>query len=189
MGEALTRIERRDLLRLMGAAGLTIGAGAGLERFFGQPLGAQGAPIAVPPGGIIRTIRGDLDPNSVIGATLMHEHVGTGRAPAGRAGAPPVEPNPTTDKEWMVQELTIAHDKAGLGLLVAASTNIPGPDNATYLTELSQRSNVHLVAAAAYYLRQNSPAGCHTFSYATPMAADRSMAEPRNSKLTHTGTT
>ena len=161
MGEALTRIERRDLLRLMGAAGLTIGAGAGLDRFLGQSLDAQvaGGRIAVPAGGIIRTIRGDLDPNSIVGATLMHEHVGTGRAPAGRAGAPPAEPNPTTDKEWMVQELTIAHDKAGLGLLVAASTNIPGQDNATYLTELSQRSNVHLVAAAAYYLRQNYPAG------------------------------
>ncbi|HET9025579.1 MAG TPA: hypothetical protein VFN64_13470 [Burkholderiaceae bacterium] len=150
----------------MGAAGLTIGAGAGLERFLGQTLGAQvaGGRIAVPAGGIIRTIRGDLDPNAILGATLMHEHVGTGRAPAGRAGAPPAEPNPTTDKEWMVQELTIAHDKAGLGLLVAASTNIPGPDNASYLAELSQRSNVHLVAAAAYYLRQNYPAGTDTIA-------------------------
>jgi phosphotriesterase-related protein len=150
----------------MGAAGLTIGAGAGLERFLGQALGAQvaGGRIAVPAGGIIRTIRGDLDPNAILGATLMHEHVGTGRAPAARAGAPPAEPNPTTDKEWMVQELTIAHDKAGLGLLVAASTNIPGPDNTSYLTELSQRSNVHLVAAAAYYLRQNYPPGTDTIA-------------------------
>ena len=159
-------IERRDVLRLMGAGGLTIGAGAGLERFIGQAFGAQiaAAParIQVPAGGIIRTIRGDLDPNAIGGATLMHEHVGTGRAPAGRAGAPPVEPNPTTDREWMAQELTIAHDKAGLGMLVAASTGIPGPDNAEYLTFLSQRSNVHLVAAAAYYLRANYPAGTDT---------------------------
>lgn len=154
------------MLRLMGAAGLTIGAGAGLERFLGQTLDAQvaGGRIAVPAGGIIRTIRGDLNPNTIAGATLMHEHVGTGRAPAGRAGAPPQEPNPTTDKEWMVQELTIAHDKAGLGLLVAASTNIPGPDNAAYLTELSERANVHLVAAAAYYLRQNYPPGTDTIA-------------------------
>src|SRR5262245_10324961 len=166
MGEALTRIERRDLLRLMGAAGLTIGAGAGLERFLGPALDAQvaGSRIAVPAGGIIRTIRGDLNPNAIVGATLMHEHVGTGRAPAGRAGAPPPEPNPTPDKAWMVPALTIAHDKAGLGLLVAASTNIPGPDNASYLTELSQRSNVHLVAAAAYYLRQNYPPGTDTIA-------------------------
>ena len=44
--------------------------------------------------------------------------------------------------EWMEQELTIAHDRAGLGLLAAASTNIPGPDNAAYLTERSERANV-----------------------------------------------
>jgi predicted metal-dependent phosphotriesterase family hydrolase len=161
-------IERRDVLRLMGAAGVTIGAGVGLDRFIGAAFGAQapGAParIQVPAGGIIRTIRGDLDPNTIGGATLMHEHVGTGRAPTPRAGGPAPEPNPTTDREWMAQELTIAHDKAGLGMLVAANTGIPGPDNAEYLTFLSQRSNVHLVAAAAYYLRANYPAGTDTIA-------------------------
>ena len=157
-------IERRGVLRLLGAAGLTVGAGAGLEHFIGQAFGAQApaaaARIQVPQGGIIRTIRADLDPNVIAGATLMHEHVGSGRPPAG--GGPNVEPNPTTDREWMVQELTIAHDKAGLGLLVAANPSIPGPDNAAYLTELSRRSNVHLVAAAAYYLRANYPPGTDT---------------------------
>ena len=157
-------IERRDVLRFMGTAGLTLGAGAGVGRFIGHAFGAQ-APAAasriqVPPGGIIRTIRGDLDPNTILGATLMHEHVGSGRPPAGRG--PNVEPNPTTDSEWMAQELTIAHDKAGLGMLVAANPTIPGPENAAYLTELSRRSNVHLVAAAAYYLRANYPPGTDT---------------------------
>jgi phosphotriesterase-related protein len=157
-------IERRDVLRFMGTAGLTLGAGAGVGRFIGHAFGAQ-APAAasriqVPPGGIIRTIRGDLDPNTIMGATLMHEHVGSGRPPAGRGSN--VEPNPTTDGEWMAQELTIAHDKAGLGMLVAANPTIPGPENAAYLTELSRRSNVHLVAAAAYYLRANYPPGTDT---------------------------
>ena len=158
-------IERRDVLRFMGTAGLTLGAGAGLERFIGHALGAQ-APAAanripVPAGGIIRTVRGDLDPNTITGATLMHEHVGSGRPPSGRG--PNVEPNPTTDSEWMVQELTVAHDK-GLGMLVAANPTIPGPENAFYLTELSRRSNVHLVAAAAYYLRANYPPGTDTIA-------------------------
>ena len=157
-------IERRDVLRFMGTAGLTLGAGAGVGRFIGHAFGAQ-APAAasriqVPSGGIIRTIRGDLDPNTIMGATLMHEHVGSGRPPAGRG--PNVELNPTTDSEWMVQELSIAHDKAGLGMLVAANPTIPGPENATYLTELSRRSNVHLIAAAAYYLRANYPPGTDT---------------------------
>src|SRR6185369_6793788 len=94
-------IQRRDVLRLMGAAGVTMSAGFG--SFVPQAFAAQapGAPsrIQVPKGGIIRTIRGDLDPNTIGGATLMHEHVGTGRLPPPRAGGPPQEPNPTTDRE------------------------------------------------------------------------------------------
>ena len=46
MGEAVTprvggMVERRDVLRLLATAGLTIGAGAGLERFIGSAFGAQ----------------------------------------------------------------------------------------------------------------------------------------------------
>jgi predicted metal-dependent phosphotriesterase family hydrolase len=152
----------------MGTCGLTAAAAAaGFQRFAGVAFGAQGPAIATPhrvdvtAGGIIRTIRGDLDPNTIGGATLMHEHLGSGRAPSGRGNA---EPNPTTDRDWMVQELTIAREKAGLGMLVATNTNIPGPDNAEYLTFLSQRSNVHLVAAAAYYTRPSYPAGTDTIA-------------------------
>jgi phosphotriesterase-related protein len=158
-------MERRRALKLMGASAVTaVAAATSVERFV-PVIGAQ-APgaavkIDVPRGGIIRTIRGDLDPNTIGGATLMHEHLGNGRAPTGRG---PAEPNPTTDREWMVQELTIAHDKAGLGMLVATGTNIPGPENAEYLTFLSQRSNVHLVAAAAYYTRANYPPGTDTIA-------------------------
>ena len=161
------RIERRTALRLMGISGLAaVVASAGFQRFAGLAFGAQ-APAApsridVPRGGVIRTIRGDLDPNTIGGATLMHEHLGSGRAPSGRGG--PVEPNPTTDREWMAQELTIAREKAGLGMLVATGNNIPGPDNAEYLTFLSQRSNVHLVAAAAYYTRPSYPPGTDTIA-------------------------
>jgi len=150
----------------MGTSCLTAVVAAGLKRFADDAVGAQVATaparIEVPAGGIIRTIRGDLEPNTIGGATLMHEHLGSGRAPSGRGG--PVEPNPTTDREWMVQELTVAREKAGLGMLVAAGTNIPGPENAEYLTFLSQRSNVHLVAAAAYYTRQSYPAGTDTIA-------------------------
>ena len=157
------RIERRRALRLLGTPALTIAA-AGLgriaDRAFGQQAAIAPVGIDVPAGGVIRTIRGDLGPNTIGGATLMHEHVGSGRAP--RNGDS--EPNPTTDREWMVQELTIAREKAGLGMLVAAATNIPGPDNAEYLTFLSQRSGVHLVAAAAYYTRPSYPPGTDTIA-------------------------
>ena len=157
-------IGRRRAMRLMGTSCLTaLAAATGLEHI-GHAADGVGPPvhIDVPRGGIIRTIRGDLDPNTIGGSTLMHEHLGSGRAPVGRGG--PVEPNPTTDREWMAQELTIAREKAGLGMLVAAATNIPGPDNAEYLTFLSQRSNVHLVAAAAYYTKPSYPAGTDTIA-------------------------
>jgi len=164
------RINRRRALRRLGTSALTTIAAVGLERFAERAFGQEGAivpsRIDVPAGGIIRTIRGDLDPNTIGGATLMHEHLGSGRAP--RNGDS--EPNPTTDREWMVQELMIAREKAGLGTLVAAATNIPGPDNAEYLAFLSQRSGVHLVAAAAYYTRPSYPPG-------TDAIAEEDLAE------------
>jgi predicted metal-dependent phosphotriesterase family hydrolase len=161
-------MDRRRALRLLGAGSLTgAAAAAGLMAWLAALSGAQAPDAAtridVPANGIIRTIRGDLNPYSITGATLMHEHMGSGRPPRpGRGGQ--LQPNPTMDRDWMAQELTIAHEKAGLGLLVAASTNTPGPDNVEYLTFLSERSNVHLVAAAAYYMRASYPAGTDTLA-------------------------
>jgi len=142
-------IGRRRALQLLGAGGLTGAAAAGWAAWSDGLAGAQVSPVpvAVPPGGIVRTIRGDLNPNAITGAALMHEHMGSGQPEPGLAA------NPTTDREWMARELTIAHEKAGLGLLVAASITMPGPENIEHLTYLSQRSNVHLVAAGAYYMR------------------------------------
>ncbi len=153
-------------MRLLGAGGFTGAAAAAgwmawPEALSGAQAPGAATPLDVPAGGIIRTIRGDLNPNSITGAALMHEHVGSGRPTTGRGG--PAELNPTMDRDWMAQELTIAHEKAGLGLLVAAN-NIPGPENAEYLTFLSQRSNVHLVAAAAYYTRSGYPPGTDTIT-------------------------
>jgi predicted metal-dependent phosphotriesterase family hydrolase len=163
-------MDRRRALRLLGAGGFTGAAAvAGVmtwpEALAGAQVPAASTPLDVPAGGIIRTIRGDLSPHSITGPALMHEHVGAGRPGAGRGG--PLEPNPTMDRDWMAQELTIAHEKAGLGLMVAASTNIPGPENAEYLTFLSQRSDVHMVAAAAYYMPSSYPPGTDTITEET----------------------
>src|SRR5687768_8823507 len=82
-------IDRRDALRLLGA-GCVAGAAAGWmewpEALFGARAPRAAVPLDVPAGGIIRTIRGDLNPNSITGPALMHEHVGTGRPTAGRGG-------------------------------------------------------------------------------------------------------
>jgi phosphotriesterase-related protein len=154
-------MNRRGMLRLVlsGAAG-SAAAGVGLIDAIaaarpGQTA-ARPAAIQVPHGGIIRTVSGDLDPTMLPGATLMHEHLGTGRPAPARQGQPPAEPNPTTDGAWMAEELTAAH-KVGLGCIVAAQTGMPGPENGDYLRGLSQKSGVRIVAAAAYYTKQTYP--------------------------------
>lgn len=164
------RAGRRHTLRLLGGAA-AFGVAAQLEWLdsLAAIVGAQaptgGARIPVPAGGIIRTITGDIDPNALTGGTLMHEHLGNGRPPQARgAGAPPPVDNPTQDAAWMVEELTLARKNGNLGCIVAAGLNVPGPENATYLTKLSQASGVRIVAAAAYYAPQSYPRGTDTLS-------------------------
>ena len=164
------RVGRRSALGLLGGAAL-FGVAAQLEWLdsLAAVVGAQaptdGAKIPVPAGGIIRTITGDIDPNALTGGTLMHEHLGNGRPPQARGGgAPPPVENPTQDAAWMAEELTLARKNGNLGCIVAAGLNVPGPENATYLTTLSQASGVRIVAAAAYYAPQSYPRGTDTLS-------------------------
>jgi predicted metal-dependent phosphotriesterase family hydrolase len=163
-------VRRRLALRLLGAgAGLGTAAWLGWLDGVSPVLPAQAptgsAKIPVPPGGIIRTITGDIDPNSYTGGTLMHEHLGNGRPSLARGGGGtlPVE-SPTQDAAWMAEELTLARKNGNLGCIVAAGTNSPGPDDARYLTTLSQASGVRIVAAAAYYMPQAYPSGTETLS-------------------------
>jgi predicted metal-dependent phosphotriesterase family hydrolase len=126
---------------------------------------AGGAKIDVPAGAVIRTVTGDIDPNSISGGTLMHEHLGNGRPARARGGGAPLPvDNPTQDPAWMAEELTLARKNGNLGCIVAAGTNMPGPDNAPYLTKVSQASGVKIVAAAAYYTPQSYPAGTDALS-------------------------
>jgi phosphotriesterase-related protein len=161
---------RRQVLSLLGGS-----AAVGIAERFGwldeltAVLTAQaptgGAKIAVPAGGVIRTVTGDIDPNSFSGGTLMHEHLGNGRPPQARGGGGPLPvDNPTQDAAWMAEELTLARKNGNLGCIVAAGLNMPGADNAAYLTKLSQTSGVKVVAAAAYYTPQSYPRGTDTLS-------------------------
>lgn len=163
-------MRRRKVLGVLGG-----GAAAGIAGRLGwlngvsAALPAQapsgGAKIPLPPGGIIRTITGDIDPNSVAGGTLMHEHLGNGRPAQARGGGGALPPdNPTQDPAWMAEELILAKKNGNLGCIVAAGLNMPGPDNASYLTKLSQASGVRIVAAAAYYTPQSYPRGTDTFT-------------------------
>ena len=161
-------MQRRRALRLLGG-GAAVGVAARLGWVDGPhaTLIAQaptgGAKIAVPVGGVIRTVSGDIDPNGLTGGTLMHEHLGNGQpAPARGGGAPPPIDNPTQDPSWMAEELTLARKNGNLGCIVAAGLNMPSADNLTYMTKLSQASGVKIVAAAAYYNPQSYPKGTDT---------------------------
>lgn len=136
---------RREFLLAAGLAGTVLRAQKPAAARKGRP--------------IIRTVLADIDPQQIQGATLMHEHLGTGRRPPAREGqsndAPPS--SPTEDADWMQVELTAAH-AAGVGCIVSAQTGVPGPVVVPYLTKLSQTTGLHLLNAAAYYTKQTYPA-------------------------------
>jgi phosphotriesterase-related protein len=159
--ERVVRVGRRRALALLGtgvAAG--VGGRGNFCQLFAAALqqgkGQQG--VSFPRGSLVRTVKADIDPGSIRGATLIHEHLGTGR-PAGdrgstRGSGPP--DNPTQDPDWMTVELNAAH-KAGLGCIVAAQTTLASAENLGYLTLLSDRTSLHIVAAGAHYNKQSYP--------------------------------
>ena len=135
---------RRRAVRLLGSgAAVGIVAQLGWLDELSAVLPAQaptgGAKIPVPAGGIIRTVTGDIDPNSFTGGTLMHEHLGNGRPAQARGGGVPLPvDNPTQDPAWMAEELTLARKNGNLGCIVAAGLNMPSADNLSYMAKLSQ---------------------------------------------------
>jgi predicted metal-dependent phosphotriesterase family hydrolase len=159
-----TRFSRREIMRLLG-----IGAGLGVATEVGRTTDLFAGAVqraggtlrlrGVPSGAVIRTAVKDIDPNDIIGSTLMHEHLGNGRP--GRGGGPPV--TPSQDPDWMAEELVAARN-AGLGCIVAASTSIPPPETLTYLRLLSERTGLHIIPAGAYYGLTSYPADIKTQS-------------------------
>lgn len=156
--EPWSPLARRRLLQLLGT-----GAGLGAAWKMGVvPASLDGwqsqAERAPAPAGkaIIRAVSRDLDPATLTGATLMHEHLGSGR-PDGQTS------NPTQDAGWMAEELA-AGRKVGLTCIVSSYTAPPTADELTYLGQLTARTGVLIVAAAAYYMAETYPRDVQTRS-------------------------
>ena len=162
-----TRWTRRQLMGALGG-----GVGLGLAPRFLESGAiaagsmAQAGGLSTPRGAIIRTIAADIDPGAITGASLMHEHLGTGRRrppPRGQTAPPGPPDDPTQDADWMTIELTAAR-KAGVGCIVSASAGGPTTEIPAYLKTLSERTGMHLLNAGAYYNKQQYPADFATKS-------------------------
>ena len=142
---------------------LAIGAGAGVAvDWRGKPDVLAGSlaqiqvgrrSLKVPRGTIIRTALTYIDPDTIEGATLMHEHLGSGRP--GRGGGAATAPS--QDEAWMAEELIAAKEKAGLRCIVAAQTGLPPPDVLDYNKRLMENTGVAVIAAGGYYGLQSYP--------------------------------
>lgn len=145
-------LSRRKMLGLLAAgSGFVVSRGFFGADLLALPVSQTTAP-AFPSGAIIRTVLGDVSPNSITGITLHHEHLGTGRPPAGRKARRPDE-----DVDWMTEELVGIKNKYNVGCIVSALTGFPSADIRDYLKELSQRSGVQIVLSGGYYLGSNYP--------------------------------
>ncbi len=153
-GSERSQLSRRTLLRLMATgAGLSVVPGLGPTlNLLARPLPQTAAGPAFPAGAIVRAVLGDVNPASINGITLPHEHLGTGRPQAGKKTRRPDE-----DVDWMTEELVGIKTKYNVGCIVSALTGFPNADIRDYLKELSQRTGIQLVLSGGYYLGSNYP--------------------------------
>jgi phosphotriesterase-related protein len=125
-----------------------LGAGAGLA--WAQPARGERA--------VIRTLLKDLDPASVSGPMLFHEHLSI-RYPLTKAlaekTARPVPPSYSDDVELMIEETKAA---GADGVSVIVDGGHPDMDrDLDALTRIANGSGVHIVASGGFYMQRNYP--------------------------------
>ena len=135
---------RRDAIGLLG-----MGAGVGLASRLA--LLAQSRPV-------IRTLLADVDPATINGSLLFHEHLSI-RYPLTRALAEeqgqPVPASFSDDVDLMVEEA-----KAAMSDGVACFVDGGHPDmdrDLVALTRIAKESGVHIVGSGGYYMQRNYP--------------------------------
>ena len=133
MTHSTSRPTRRQAIGALGAAGAGLLAHPAAVSVTAQQEFTSVEPPVFPPGAVIRTLRGDLDPATLAGgATLFHEHVGR------------------DDVDLAVEELRQCAFN-GLGCIVDAATGRRTPEQLRSLNAIAERSDVHIVAAGSYF--------------------------------------
>ena len=152
------RLRRREALRLIGGGAALIAFSAAIRSgAIAAPLREAKETSAADP--IIRTVLGDIDPASIQGIVLHHEHLGSGRPQPGKNAR-----RPTEDIDWMTEEMVGIRTKYNIGCIVNALTGFPTAEVRQYLQELSKRSGVHIVLSGGYYMGPRYPADVATQS-------------------------
>jgi phosphotriesterase-related protein len=160
-----SQITRREALGLLG-----VGAAAALSNGFPA---LEAAEPQFPKGAVIRTVLGDLQPSALAGGTtLFHEHLTHDstwtprlRTQGGQVPGPANPPPPRRDpingcpsRAWegcdnltfMVEELKRAKSDGVVCIVDGAHPD--GGRDIGFLTEMSRRSGLSVIASGGYYL-------------------------------------
>lgn len=172
----LPLVSRREALRLLGVSAAATCAPTAI-------VGAQTPPF--PEGAVIRTVLADLVPSALVhGTTLFHEHLTHGpdwnarmAARPSRAGrpVPPPRRDPITgcgssawddcaNLDFMVEELNRAR-RDGV-VCIVDGTHPAGGRDIGFLTQMSRRSGMSVVASGGYYVDEMYPPEITTMSEA-----------------------
>jgi len=169
VGGAMTDITRREALTLLGASAVTLLAPGSMRAM--TQVGGR----------VVRTVLADLLPSALRGGTtLFHEHLSHSpdwnarmAARPSQAGAAPFVPrrdpivgcaldawDGCDNLDFMVEELVRAKRDGVLCIVDGSQAD----RNVAFLTEMSRRSGVSIVASGGYYLDEMYPPELRTLS-------------------------
>ena len=144
-------MDRRHMIGLLGAS-----TGLGLvSRWATAAAPSQAAPgsaLNFPAGATIRTVLGDVPPDSITKATLFHEHLSFEWA---RVAPQSNRPGPSKDAAPVLEQVDAAAAQ-GVGCIVDAGTTDVGRDT-DFLKQIASRTSVHIVACGGLYMERTYP--------------------------------
>ena len=165
----MRQLSRREAVRVLGAGA----AGAALSgcgappappspEIPGDTAETQPAAISFAAGAIVRTVLGDVDPGVLgTGATMFHEHLSFDYSsppaePRAPDTPPPASPTNAEMLDLVVEELEMAAFD-GVSCIVDSSIGPRTEQQLQNLTEMANRSDVHIVVGGSYFLQRSYP--------------------------------